>query len=324
MIRNRFFITGAAGFIGFHLSLALKKLGAHVSGCDNFNDYYDPALKKERELLLKQADIEIIHLDINETEKITSYLKAQKPTHLIHLAAQAGCRYCFTHPEKYTESNIMGFLSIMEALSSMPHVHCLFASSSSVYGDNKKVPFSEEDRTDNPKNYYAVTKKTNELIAYNIHHTKGIPMTGLRFFTVYGPFGRPDMAYYSFTKNIYENKPIELFSGGLARDFTYIDDIVDGIIRAINRHNKGFEIFNLGNSHPEYVKDLIGIIEKLTGERAIIKEVPAPLAEVVTTYADISKSRELLGFNPTTSLEEGIRKFINWFQYHEKHLKDAL
>ena len=303
---KKIFITGIAGFIGFHLALALKQRGDHVIGCDNFNPYYDPELKKERAKLLKAAGISVSAVDIRSLQL------TEKPTHFVHLAAQAGVRYSIQHPESYVANNLDGFFHILELCRKDPQMKLIYASSSSVYGLNEKIPFSESDMTDRPASFYGATKKSNELMAHSYHHLFGIPVTGLRFFTVYGPWGRPDMAYFSFTRSILEGKPIPVFHGGnTERDFTYIDDIVKGTIAAIDL-GAPCEIFNLGNNHPESVLTLIALIEKFTGKTAIKEFLPTPPGDIVTTYADISKAHKQLGFQPTTSLEKGMEQFVKW------------
>lgn len=309
--RKRIFITGMAGFIGFHLALKLHRRGDVVIGCDNFNSYYDPLLKKERAAILAEQKIEVIPCDVS---KLAPLLEKHQITHLVHLAAQAGCRYCITHPEKYQESNVDGFFHVLECLRQNPQIKLTFASSSSVYGLNKKIPFSESDPTDTPANFYGATKKCNELMAFAYHNVYGIRATALRFFTVYGPFGRPDMAYFSFAKAIANGEPIKLFNHGkMERDFTYIDDIVDGIVAAIDLE-ANFEIFNLGNNHPEEVLKLVRLIEEHLKKKAVIEMLPMPLGEIPITFADIAKAQKRLHFHPRTSLETGMKHFLNWLQ----------
>jgi UDP-glucuronate 4-epimerase len=232
---KRLFITGIAGFIGFHLALALKKRGDEVFGCDNFNPYYGPELKRERARLLISQGVCVMDCDIVDRTAVEKLLKDNSITHFVHLAAQAGVRYSLKHPESYVHSNLNGFLQILEALRRFPEIKLTYASSSSVYGLNTKTPFSETDPVDRPASFYGATKRSNELIAHSYHHTYGLSCTGLRFFTVYGPWGRPDMAYFSFSKAILEKKPITVFGKGkLVRDFTFIDDIVQGTIAAID------------------------------------------------------------------------------------------
>lgn len=306
-------VTGAAGFIGFHASMALNAMGHRVIGFDNFNTYYSPELKRKRAKLLQAQDIEIIEADINDSKTLKQTLNTHACTHVLHLAAQAGVRYSKTHPEAYLTSNINGFLSVLESLRERPHIRLIYASSSSVYGRNTKIPFSTSDTTDQPANLYAATKKANELMAYSYHHLYRIQSTGLRFFTVYGPWGRPDMAYYAFTQSILEGKSIHLFNQGMMqRDFTYIDDIVQGILAALDYEGE-YEVFNLGNNQPVPLLDFVSLLEKLLGKSAIkILDDPSP-GEVETTYADITEAKLALGFQPTTSLEAGLGRFIDWY-----------
>ncbi len=317
---KRVFITGAAGFIGFHLALALQKRGDFVIGCDNFNDYYDPDLKRQRAALLDQHGILCLELDIRDAAGMERVVVDNGISHLAHLAAQAGVRYSLQHPEKYVQANLEGFTQILELCRRHPSMHCVYASSSSVYGLNKKIPFSEEDPTDTPASFYGATKKAGEVMAHAYHHLYGIPLIGLRFFTVYGPWGRPDMAYFSFTRDILDGKPIPVFGEGLLRrDFTYIDDIVQGILASLDYQGK-CEIFNLGNHHPESVLDLIRIIEEATQRKAQIEFHPRQPGDVEATYADISKSQTLLGFNPQTSLSDGMARFVSWYRQWETPL----
>lgn len=309
--RKRIFITGIAGFIGFHLAKHLQKRGDFVIGCDNFNDYYDPSLKKQRVDHL--SDILVIPYDISSPHGLVHFLKEHKITHLVHLAAQAGVRYSLQQPEKYLEANMVGFFQVLEALRQLPHIKFTYASSSSVYGHNKKIPFSEQDPTDHPANFYGATKKSNEVMAFAYHQLYSIATTGLRFFSVYGPFGRPDMAYYSFTKAILEGTPISLFNqGNMQRDFTYIEDIVAGTAAAIDLEAP-YEIFNLGNNKSEPLGKLVTLIETFTGKKALVKKLPPQPGEIETTYADITKAQTLLGFSPQTSLEEGMEQFLKWY-----------
>jgi UDP-glucuronate 4-epimerase len=311
---NNVFITGAAGFIGFHLSKRLKELGYHVLGYDNFNSYYDPKLKRDRAKELSKIGISVIEGDILDEENLNEAIVNNNTTHLIHLAAQAGVRYSLEQPRTYLKSNIDGFLNILEICRQRPAIKLIYASSSSVYGLNRKIPFSTEDRTDQQASLYGVTKKTNELMAQTYHHLFGISVTGLRFFTVYGPWGRPDMAYFSFTKAIIEGKPIEIFNhGNMKRDFTYIDDIVDGIIAAMKKEGK-CEIYNLGHHHPEQLLHLIALLEKEIGKKAEKILLPMQSGDVVSTYADITSSATDLNFAPKTSLEQGISHFIGWYK----------
>lgn len=306
MNKKKIYITGIAGFIGFHLAHRLKALGHDVRGCDNFNDYYDPELKRVRASLLE--GIEIDSCDIRDLKKIPP------TTHLVHLAAQAGVRASLKEPQRYVDSNLDGFVSILELCRHTEGLKFIFASSSSVYGDSAKVPFSESDPCNQPVSLYAATKRSNELLAYSYHHLYKIPTIGLRFFTVYGPYGRPDMAYYSFAKAILEDKPIEIFNNGeMERDFTYIDDIVEGIIAALD-YDASFEIFNLGNNQPEKLMKMIALLEQNLGKEAIKIYRPMQLGDVTRTYADLEKSHKELNFTPKVSLEEGMAQFSKWFR----------
>jgi len=307
------FITGIAGFIGFHLALRCKKRGDYVVGCDHFNAYYDPALKKERARILQQEGIAVISADIVDQETIKQALQQHAITHLVHLAAQAGVRYSLHNPQSYVHSNLHGFVQILEALRCFPKVKLTYASSSSVYGLNTKTPFSETDPVNQPASFYGATKRSNELIAHAYHHTHGLSCTALRFFTVYGPWGRPDMAYYSFTKAILEGKSIPVFAKGqFMRDFTYIDDIVQGTLAAIDL-GAACEIFNLGNNTPASILDLISTLETHLGKKATLDFQEAPAGDVPITYADITKAKNVLGYAPTTSLEEGLKHFTDWY-----------
>lgn len=311
---KRLFVTGAAGFIGFHLSLALLKRGDFVVGLDNFNSYYDPLLKRRRAERLLQAGAEVIEGDICDKEKLFSLIEKIKPTHVVHLAAQAGVRHALKDPESYVKSNLEGFVNVLESLKNHPEIRFLYASSSSVYGQNEKTPFSIDDRTDRPANLYAATKKSGELLAAAYHHIYGLPVTGLRFFTVYGPWGRPDMAYYAFTEAILKGRPIELFNEGkMARDFTYIDDIVEGTLAAIDLGSSE-ELFNLGHSHPILLLDFVETLEKLLGKKAKKVFLPPKKGEVLPTAADIEKSRQKLAFSPKVDLKTGLSHFVEWFK----------
>lgn len=311
---KKIFITGIAGFIGFHLAKALHKEGYLIAGCDNFNSYYDPHLKQARAKLLQKEGILIHSLDLMQKEPFQKILDHFSPTHLFHMAAQAGVRFSLKEPHTYVDANISSFLNILESLKVHPQVKLIFASSSSVYGSNKKIPFSEQDSCDSPTNFYGASKKAGELMAYAYHHLYKNPMIGLRFFTVYGPYGRPDMAYFSFTKQIVEDIPLKVFNNGkLSRDFTYIEDIIQGCLATLD-YPASFEIFNLGNSKPEEVLYLIQLIEEGFGKKAHLQFLPMQEGEIETTFADIDKSKRLLHFEPKTSLKEGMQKFIDWYQ----------
>jgi UDP-glucuronate 4-epimerase len=322
---KRILITGAAGFIGFHLARFLHKRGDFCLGLDNFNAYYDPRLKKDRAQILHQEGIEVLHADIQERDLLKLLLHTRGITHVVHLAAQAGVRHSLSHPDDYVAANLQGFVSILEALRFVPAVKLIYASSSSVYGLNKKTPFSVEDPTDAPTNLYGATKKANELIAHAYHHLYGLSVTALRFFTVYGPWGRPDMAYYRFTRQLCDGTPIQVFNHGeMKRDFTYIDDIVAGTAAAIDL-GADCEIFNLGNNRPINLLYLIHLLEEALGKEAIKEMLPMQAGEVPETYADIEKSQRLLGFTPSVPIEEGIVHFIDWFkQYSESRLQMRL
>lgn len=306
---KKILVTGAAGFIGFHLIQAFLKRGDTVVGLDNYNDYYSPALKEER---TKRLPCQIIRGDITDYPLLESIVKKDKITHIVHLAAQAGVRYSLQNPRAYISSNIDGFLNILELVRHNPQIHLTYASSSSIYGHNEKIPFSEEDRTDNQASLYGVTKKSNELMARCYEKLFNIKTTGLRFFTVYGPWGRPDMAYFSFTEKILLGKPIEIYHYGKAeRDFTYIDDIVEGTIKAVDLGDSA--IFNLGNEQPVPLLTFVETLETLLGKEANKIFLPPQDGDVVSTYADITKAKERLGFSPKTSLKEGLKHFTDWY-----------
>jgi UDP-glucuronate 4-epimerase len=316
--RKNIFITGIAGFIGFHLALFLKKRGDHVVGCDNFNDYYSTALKKERARHLADAGVSVIETDIRSPALIEKALEEHQISHFVHLAAQAGVRHSLSHPASYVASNLEGFVQMMEVSRKRPSMKFIFASSSSVYGLNEKVPFSEEDPTERPASFYGATKRADELIAHAYHHLYGIPVTALRFFTVYGPWGRPDMAYFSFTRAILLGEPISIYhEGKMQRDFTYIDDIIRGTLAAIDL-GAPFEIFNLGNNNPIAINTLIHLIEEKLGKKAVKNYLPLQPGEVLITYADITKSKHRLGFAPVTAISEGLDRFLDWYlSYYE-------
>lgn len=317
IMAKRVLVTGAAGFIGYHLSKALNERGDFAIGFDNFNDYYSIQLKESRAKMLRQSGIEICKGDLSDVRLLKEIITKNQITHIAHLAAQAGVRYSLENPESYIESNVQGFTNILEICRDNPSIKLTYASSSSVYGLNKKTPFSEEDRTDAQASLYGATKKSNELFAATYHHLFGLNVTGLRFFTVYGPWGRPDMAYYSFTDAISKGMPVQLYNfGKMERDFTYIDDIIDGTIAAIDLESK-CEIFNLGNHEPVFLMDFIKTIENALGKKAQLEYLPMQQGDVPATYADIRHAQEKLRFSPKTSLENGIAKFVEWFQrYH--------
>jgi len=314
---KRILVTGAAGFIGFHLSKTLHERGDFVIGYDNFNDYYSPHLKEARLNELKKHDIDVIKGDLCNFDLLKECVEKNKITHIAHLAAQAGVRYSLENPQAYVQSNIEGFVNILEVCRHNPSIKLTYASSSSVYGLNEKIPFSELDRTDQQASLYGATKKSNELFAASYNHLFGISVTGLRYFTVYGPWGRPDMAYYSFTQKILEGEPIEVYNfGKMKRDFTFIDDAVNGTIAAIDLEAE-HEVFNLGNNRPVELMEFLKVIEESTGQKANFEFLPMQKGDVPQTYADIEHSQKMLNFDPKTPLAEGIPKFVDWFQnYH--------
>ena len=313
-------VTGAAGFIGSHLSLKLSQLGHNVFGIDNMNDYYDISLKQDR---LKQFDaISNFHfekLDICEYEKLYKLVKDNSIELIFHLAAQAGVRYSIDNPQSYQKSNIEGFLNILELCRNLGIKKLVYASSSSVYGNSNKEYFSETDNVDNPISLYASTKKANELMAHTYSHLFGFQTIGLRFFTVYGPWGRPDMAYYKFLLSLKKNQPINVYNNGdLMRDFTYIDDIIDGIVSTINYNETNYEIFNLGNNHPVKLMDFISAIERIYGQTIAKEMVEMQDGDVYRTAANIQLAQSKLSFNPSFDIEKGLFIFINWFKSYYK------
>lgn len=308
----RVFITGLAGFIGFHVASKLHEEGVEVFGIDNFNSYYDVKLKRARAKRLLDQGIEVAEIDLNDSS-FQSALLAFNPTHVLHLAAQAGVRYSLSNPEAYVKANMEGFLELLEAIRKEPKIRLTYASSSSVYGLNEKLPYSVKDRTDQQASFYGVTKKANELMAANYSHLYGIHAVGLRYFTVYGPWGRPDMALFTFTRAILEGRPIDLYNfGNMQRDFTYIDDIVDGTLAAL-RYEGDLPLFNLGNHSPIALSHFVDVLEHALGKQAVRRLLPLQPGDVVATYADIKESKQELGFEPKTALEEGIRRFVNWY-----------
>ncbi len=326
-------ITGAAGFVGFHLSKLLLEKGYKVSGIDNINDYYDVELKNDRLKQLKDyPNFKFTKMDLVDKNEINNLFVKLKPQVVINLAAQAGVRYSIENPNAYVDSNLVGFVNILEACRKHPIKHLLYASSSSVYGGNSKVPFSENDMVDNPVSLYAASKKANELMAHTYSHLYGIPTTGLRFFTVYGPWGRPDMAYFSFTKKIIAGETINVFNHGqMERDFTYIDDIVESIYRLIDavpksgekQENLTFEkapceVYNIGNNNPEKLGEFINILEEKIGKVADKNYMDMQDGDVVRTYADVSKLNKTIGYKPTTTLEKGLGKFVAWYKEYYK------
>jgi UDP-glucuronate 4-epimerase len=312
-------VTGSAGFIGFHLSKKLLDMGERVVGVDNLNPYYDVTLKRARlDILQPYKNFTFYQEDIQNLPALKEIFSKHRVDIICNLAAQAGVRYSLKDPFSYQKSNLEGFLNLLELAREYGVRNFVYASSSSVYGSNKKVPFSVEDRVDTPVSLYAATKKANELMAHAYNHLYQIPCTGLRYFTVYGPWGRPDMALFLFTKAILMNEPINVYNyGRMKRDFTYIDDIVDGTTAALKRPVP-FDVFNLGNSDTVGLLDFIAIVEEELGQTAEKNMMPLQPGDVAETSADIEKSRELLGFDPKTSLREGIRKFLSWYREYYK------
>ncbi len=310
-----YLVTGAAGFIGFHVSRALLERGDRVLGLDNLNDYYDVSLKEARLRLLQDNEhFTFYKEDLANREALTQIFGKNRIQVVCNMAAQAGVRYSLVNPFAYQSSNLEGFLNIIHLSQEHQVENFVYASSSSVYGNNKKVPFSVQDRVDNPISLYAATKKANELVAHTYSHLYSLPCSGLRFFTVYGPWGRPDMALFIFTKAITENQPIEVYNfGKMRRDFTYIDDIVQGVLASMDRPVP-YAIYNLGNSRAVDLLYFIECIEKELGKKAEKKMLPMQPGDVVETYADISESERDLGFQPTTRIEEGIASFISWYR----------
>ena len=330
---KKILITGAAGFIGFHLSKRLMQEDFLVTGIDNMNDYYDVDLKNARlDILLKGDSFQFKKIDLLDTDKIKELFLSGDFDYVVNLAAQAGVRYSLINPYAYIDSNISGFMNLLEACRENPVKHLIFASSSSVYGANTRMPFSVHHNVDHPVSLYAATKKANELMAHAYTSLYKIPSTGLRFFTVYGPWGRPDMALFIFTKAIFEDQPINVFNHGkMKRDFTYIDDIVEGIVRLIPKvpvKNKNwdskdpdpsssfapYKLYNIGNNHPVELMKFIQAIEHHVGKKAIMNFMEIQKGDVPATYADVDDLMKDVGFQPSTDIEEGIGKFVKWYK----------
>lgn len=321
MTKKTILVTGSAGFIGFHVTKKLLETGNKVIGIDSLNNYYEPKLKKDRnKILLESKNYKFYKLNLKNEKELKKIFTENKIDKICHLAAQAGVRYSLENPLAYEESNLKGFINIIECARHFKVKDFIYASSSSVYGKNKmdKKGFKESDEVNQPISLYAATKKANELIAYNYHHLFGINCTGLRFFTVYGPYGRPDMAIYIFTKNILAGKSIDVYNHGkMFRDFTYVGDIVDGIIKSLEK-SYPYEIFNLGDSDTIELKYLITNIEQNLKQKAKINFKPIQPGDVEKTFANISKAKKMLGFNPKTKIEEGVKNFIEWYKEYYK------
>lgn len=312
-------VTGSAGFIGFFVSKALLESGFRVVGADNFNSYYDPSLKRARvEMLSRTPGFERQDLDLADRAAVRRLFEEYRPELVFHSAAQAGVRYSLVNPHAYEQSNLAGFLNVLEEARLLPARRFVYASSSSVYGGNSKMPYSEDDPVNTPVSLYAATKRANELMAHTYTHLWGLQTVGLRFFTVYGPWGRPDMAYWSFLERILAGLPIKVFNFGKnRRDFTYIDDIVKGVTAALfSEKLDPYEIINLGNNKPEGLMEFIEILEELSGKNARKEMIPAQPGDVVATYADITRAQEKLGFQPALSLREGLELFVKWYLDH--------
>jgi UDP-glucuronate 4-epimerase len=328
-------VTGAAGFIGYHVSRRLLERGDDVVGIDNLNAYYDPSLKEARLAMLREFPrFRFERIDVADREAMESIFLATRPQRVVHLAAQAGVRYSLENPHAYTQSNVTGFLHILEGCRALKIEHLVYASSSSVYGSNAKQPFSEHDNVDHPVSLYAATKKANELMAHTYAHLYGLPCTGLRFFTVYGPWGRPDMALFKFTKAILAGEPIPVYNyGKMIRDFTYIADITEGVIRTLDktaaadpafdpakpdpaRSAAPYRVFNIGNNRPVPLLDCIAVLEKTLGKKVEMELLPMQPGDVPATMADVSDLEEAVGFRPRTTIEEGVAAFVHWYKQY--------
>lgn len=314
---STFLITGAAGFIGFHLSRGLLRQGHRVVGLDNFNDYYDVGLKEKRAALLEAKEgFTLVRGDLCDRPLLDRVADLHAPEVVCNLAAQAGVRYSLENPMAYQKSNLEGFLSVLEFCRHRNIPRLVYASSSSVYGGNTKVPYSESDPVDHPVSLYAATKKANELMAHTYTHLYGLQTIGLRFFTVYGPWGRPDMAYWLFTEAILKGKAIKVFNhGDMLRDFTYIDDIVQGVVAALTMENlEPYELFNLGNHRCEKLERFIDVLGETLGVEPVKETLPMQPGDVYQTFADISRARAKLGYSPGTPIEEGLKAFAEWYR----------
>lgn len=328
----RVLITGAAGFVGYHLAERLLADRVQVYGIDNLNDYYDVNLKKARlQRLQSHPEFTFQRLDLSDRPGIAALFQEQAFDAVVHLAAQAGVRYSLTNPHAYVDSNLVGFVNILEGCRYRQVPHLVFASSSSVYGANRKIPFSTTDNVDHPISLYAATKKANELMAYTYSHLYHLPITGLRFFTVYGPWGRPDMAYFKFVKAIDQGQPIDVYNfGEMQRDFTYVDDVIEGVVRVMHRppicsdqsqpemHQVPYKLYNIGNNQPVTLKRFIEVIETAVGQEAKKNFLPMQPGDVPATYADVDDLMQDVGFKPSTSIEVGIDRFVQWYRDYYK------
>lgn len=337
MFRRKILVTGGAGFIGFHLSQRLLQCGDYVCALDNMNGYYDTKLKQDRLKMLEgQANFMFIKADIADRNKMAEVFASEKFDAIVNLAAQPGVRYSLINPYSYIDSNIVGFLNVLEGCRHNNVKHLIFASSSSVYGANTKIPYSVHHNVDHPVSLYAASKKANELMAHSYASLYGLPCTGLRFFTAYGPWGRPDMAYFLFTKAILAGTPINVFNyGAMKRDFTYIDDIIEGVVRVIDRSPQPdqkwngdypdsassyapFRLYNIGNHQPVELLRFINVLESFLGHKALKNFLPMQAGDVVATYADIKDIMDDVEFRPSTAIEDGLRKFVAWYlEYYE-------
>lgn len=330
---SKVLVTGAAGFVGLYVSTILLERGDEVIGLDNLNDYYDPRLKEARlNVLCRYPNFRFHKLDLADREGIARLFAEELPETVVHLGAQAGVRYSLINPAAYVDANLVGFGNILEGCRHQEVAHLVYASSSSVYGANTKIPFSVHDNVDHPVSFYAATKKANELMAHTYSHLYRLPTTGLRFFTVYGPMGRPDMAYFSFTKAIFEGTPIDVYNHGkMQRDFTYIDDIAKGVVGCLDtiptpnstwsgdQPDPGtslapYRLYNIGNNNPVELLRFIEVLEREIGKEAIKRYVDLQAGDVVATYADVDDLQEAVGFRPTTSIEEGLARFVAWYR----------
>jgi UDP-glucuronate 4-epimerase len=325
-------VTGAAGFIGYHVVQRLLQDGQTVYGLDNLNNYYDPQLKADRLRQIVAKGFTFLRADVADRAAVTDFFERQRPEYVVHLAAQAGVRHSLTHPHLYTESNVTGFLNILEGCVKCGVKHLVYASSSSVYGLNSAMPYSVHQNVDHPVSLYGATKKANELMAHSYSHLYKLPTTGLRFFTVYGPWGRPDMAYFVFTRSILEGKPIDIYNEGrMRRDFTYVDDIVEGVVRVVSRPASAnpawrgdtadsatsqapYRLYNIGNHASVELLRFVELIEEFSGKKAVKRFLPAQPGDVLVTAADVSELARDIGFVPNTPIETGLRRFIDWYR----------